>query len=75
MKSALGMTNPSELLEQAAWDRDLAKRAAGFAEWLLWDAVAATTRIAMKRPRRRRESIVDGSAAMSSIQSYSNEPG
>ena len=38
MKSALDATNPSELLKRAAWDRDLAKRAAGFAEWLLWDA-------------------------------------
>ena len=38
MKSALDATNPSELLKRAAWDRDLAKRAAGFAEWILWDA-------------------------------------
>ena len=38
MKSALDATDPSELLKRAAWDRDLAKRAAGFAEWILWDA-------------------------------------
>jgi hypothetical protein len=44
MKAALDTTNRSQLLKRAAWNRDLAKRAAEFATWLSWDADRARLR-------------------------------